>query len=555
MKKHVFLLGILFVLVCFSSLIEVMAYSPHYLPGGKNYLSSENFAINEEGDEYNTIDTFVVKPYTEYTLTTPRIYSDGRWEYIQIEFYNNETPIDSYTNYNSDLTYYEDGSYQGYYFSFTTTSETNYLSIAFHNESNYFQINGLTDIQLEEGNQFTGYEPYTEGALIDTSAPYFQNANKVISYYDSPITLNEIQSALVAYDAIDGDVTSNISVITENYTENMGVLGSYSIIFEVTDSSNNSSQINVVVDVVDVLKPVFSNLDTIPAVYPNSYTVQDILGMLSASDNYDGDISSSIIMIGDDYSENTNIVGVYQMIFSVTDSSGNSETYYQDIEVVDDQAPIISGTTSIIIGYDSIITEDDVKANLSFTDNYDDIGNMELILESDSYSENHNTLGDYSMVFSVTDSSGNKTNKIININVVDELGPVVYFDSSIIQTYDDTVMALPDFTELLVNSNEIDKYTDYYVTVKYDSYTKNANIPGVYHISLNLKTELGKELNKDLEIRVLKRPSDYVQIADPKLDNQESFLERYSNYIIKGALSLLLVVSNVVWVVILKKKS
>ncbi len=555
MKKQVCLLSVLCIIVCFFSFIDVMAYSPHYLPGGKNYISSDNFELSTDGEEFNTINTFVVKPYTEYTLTTPRLYNDDQWSYIEIEFYENESLVDSYTNSNYELTYCTEGGYEGFYFSFTTTSETNYISISFDNEYNYFETNGMTGIQLEEGNQFTSYEVYIEGALIDTSAPYFQNAGTVISYYDSPITVSGIQSALVAYDAIDGDVTNNISVISDNYTVNMEVLGSYSVVFEVIDSSSNSSQISVTVEVVDVLKPVFSDIDTILAVYPNSYTTQNILDVLSASDNYDGDITSNIVMVGDNYTASTNIIGDYQMIFSVTDSSGNTETYIQDIEVVDNEGPIISGTTSIVIGYDSIITEDEIKLNLSFNDNYDDVEELALLLESDSYSTNHEDLGNYSMVFSVTDSSGNKTNQTININVVDELGPVVYFDSSIIQTYNDTVMALPDFTKLLVSANEIDRYTDYYVTVRYDSYTKNANIPGVYHLSLTLKTELGEEIEKDLEIRVINRPVDYVQAGDTESNKEESFLDKYSNYIVKGVLSLFLVVSNVVWIVILKKKS
>jgi len=278
------------------------------------------------------------------------------------------------------------------------------------------------------------------------------------------------------------------------------------------------------------------------------------LTMLSASDNYDGDVSSEIILQSDEYTANASTVGNYQMEFSVTDTSGNTQYYIQDISVVDNQGPIISGITSIVIGYDSLITEADVASNLSYTDNYDSSG-MALILESDDYTDHHSTLGSYTMEFSVTDSSGNTTEQIVEIEVVDEMGPVVYFNSSIIQTYTDSIMALPEFTLLLQNAHEIDRFSDYYVTIKYDSYTRNASTPGTYHIKLNFENNIGEEIEKDLEIRVIERPYDYIRIADISVDESGAFLSKFSDIIIGASLTIFLVVSNVVWVVVLKKRS
>ena len=275
--------------------------------------------------------------------------------------------------------------------------------------------------------------------------------------------------------------------------------------------------------------------------------------MLNASDNYDGDISSEIVIVSDTYTMNSSLVGDYQMTFSVTVSSGNIQTYIQEISVIDSEAPIISGIISIVIGYDSVITEADILENLSCTDNYD-LSGLNLILESNSYSDNHNVIGNYEMEFSVTDSSGNKTSQIVSIEVVDEIGPVVYFNSSIIQTYTDTVMALPDFLLLLRNAHEIDQFTDYYVTASYDSYTNNARVPGVYHLNLTLTNDLGDRIDKNLEINVIDRPIDYIQVGEVVVDQNESFFSKFSDIIIGGSLAIFLIVSNVVWVVVLKKR-
>ncbi len=553
MKRKYILLLFLMGLFAVNSFVRINAYSPHYLPGGKNYLSVDNYSV--DGDYYSNIESFLVKPYTEYTLSIPGSYGDEPYVDIDISFLDNETTINTVNIYAYDMFFYGNSEGDWYSYTFVTTSDTNYLDISFRNSNNYFMIMGFDDFQLEEGLVATSYEPYIEGSLIDTSAPYFQNAGTVISYFDSPITVSEIQSALVAYDAIDGNVTENILLISDNYTANINVIGSYDVVFEVEDNSGNASQITIDIELVDVLNPVFSNIGTIQAVYPNVYTSEDILSMLSASDNYDGDISNQINLISDGYSSNASFVGTYQMTFSVFDSSGNEAEYIQNIAVVDNDSPIISGITSVIIGYDEIISSESVSGNLTYNDNYDDQSTLELILVSDNYTQNHSNLGDYEMVYSVTDSSGNTTYQTVDISVVDELGPMVYFDASIVQTYNDTVMALPDFTQLLVNANEIDRFQDYYITINYDSYTRNARTPGIYHLSLNFNTESGETFNKDLEIRVLERPIDYVHIGDNESVDKTSFIAKNIEYFIGGTITLMLLVSNVVWIVILKKRS
>ncbi|MCK4552398.1 MAG: hypothetical protein KAU02_05710 [Tenericutes bacterium] len=550
MKKQLLLTCLLMASIIFIGFIDINAYSPHYLPDGKNYLSEENFS--HEGPDYITTSPFVVKPYTDYVITITEGYMNEMWDPIEVFFYDNSDILEVAYIDEGTMTYYNDGVDGWFYYSFKTTSSTNYLGLLLDDTAGYYVLNDDKRIQLEEGTIFTGYEDYIEGALIDTSAPYFQTSGTVISYFDSPITALEIQSALQAYDAIDGDLSNSIELVTDNYTSNIGTLGTYQITFSVSDSSGNSSEITIEVEIVDVLEPIFTDLGTIQAVYPNSYLVNDILALLSASDNYDGDISALIVLETDGYTINSNIVGMYQMVFSVSDSSGNSQTYYQNIEVVDNEGPIISGVTSIAIGYDSVITEEELIGNLSLADNYDDSSILNLVLESDTYSNNTNALGTYEMKFSVTDSSNNTTYQTVTIEVVDQMGPVVYFNSSIIQTYNDTVMALPDFIQLLKTTNEIEGVKDYYVTIRYDSYTRNANTPGTYHLSLNLKDEFGEEFNKDFEIRVVQHPYDYVQMGE--IVQEDTFINEYKEYFIGGISALVLMISNVSWFVILKKK-
>ena len=378
-----------------------------------------------------------------------------------------------------------------------------------------------------------------EGTIIDTTSPYFVGSDTIVSYFDQPITLAEIQSSLTAYDDIDGNLTSNITVKSDNYTGNSDTLGTYQIVFSVSDNSSNTTELTVNVEVVDILPPVFSDIGKIFAVFPNTYSVTDVKAMLSASDHYDGDISDSITYMSDNYIENSEVVGEYQMTFVVTDSSGNSTEYVQIIEVIDDQSPVISGSESINIGYNQLLTTDIVKNGLSVVDNYDDSQDLEIVLENDTYSSNSNLLGQYEMEFSVTDSSGNKSYKTVVINVVDEIGPIVYFDTSIIQIYSDTIMSLPDFAKLMFHTNELDPTKYYFITTRLDTYSKHYNIPGTYHMHIDFEDENGEITKREFRIEVIDRNYDYIYVPQPVLEKPITGIHSRLLYVL-GSSSLLM---------------
>lgn len=518
MKKTIFAI-ILVLSLLFVSTISVSAYSPHYLPGGKNYISSDN--VRKVGSNISTINPLLVKPYTEYTFSVSRDYTDGADFEVVIYLYNNLNLVDELVYNISSMRHDEVPNHA--HFTFLTPANVNYIAFTFNdNGSNYISGEELYDVQLEEGVVGTPFESYIRGAIIDTSAPYFIGGGTVISYFDQPITSEEIKDALTAYDDIDGDLTDNIMILEDNYTDFIGVLGSYTIIFSVSDNSGNTTHTTVNVEVVDILPPVFTEIPEIIAVYPNVFSVEDIIFMLSASDNYDGDISSNITLVRDDYTDNAHKIGTYEFEVSVIDSSGNETYYIQQIKVIDNEGPVIIGTENIQIGYDKVLNPEAIKSSLSVIDNYDDEDDLVLVLESDSYSPNHNRLGTYIMRFSVTDSSGNKSYKTISIEVMDEIGPTVYFNSSVIQVYSDTVLGLPDFAKLLIRSKELEKNQNYFITIRYDSYTRHANKPGTYHMYLDFEDGYGRVISKDFQVKVLDKKYDYIFFYEEQIEDRSN---------------------------------
>jgi hypothetical protein len=549
MKKSIFYL-FLTSIILFGFIKMTYASSNHYLPGGKNYIDKENLTyLIAEGSMIN-VNPILVKPETDYVFS---IYRDNQAEDIEvyIQCYNNDQAESMLMAPKAEMLVEDE---LVYYYHFRSPENCNYMSfelIGFAYQGSDPGTDPNLKVQLEEGLEPTAYEPYIEGSIIDTTSPYFQSSGTIISYVDQPISLLEIQNSLSAYDTIDGDVTSNITLVSENYSTSMDTIGTYELLFSVSDASGNTSQVTVNVEVVDVLAPVFSEISDITTVYPNVHTVQEIIDMLSASDNYDGDISNSITMVEDNYSANASQVGTYSMTFSVVDSSNNEATHVLDIHVIDEEAPLITGQESITIGYNQYYEENQILSNLSVTDNYDD--NVAIIVESNAYKDYSDVIGQYEVLFSATDSSGNRTEKIVTMHVVDEIGPMIYLDSSVIQVYSDTVLQLPDFAHLLTKTNELDPQVDYRIIVRYDSYTKHASKPGTYHMKLTFKDNKDQAIDKDFEVKVIdKQVNDIVfgqKITYP------SFYEKYKDFIIYGGLGTAFLSSQIVWFFVYRKKN
>ena len=547
MKKIMLCIGVLLGLLVGISQ-GVSAGQIHSLPGGKNYLSIDNFVMNGQAN-FSTRDEVLVKLGTDYTLSYGQKFDSPVIE-VTIGLFNNDEQVDEINVDVSKMGHVYLGVETGdvSYFTFNTGSEVNYISIEVYN-SDLSASDDLSGIQLEEGIEPTTYELYVPGTMIDTTAPYFQSAGKIISYVDDPITTNEIRASLAAYDVVEGDVSSNIIVKSDGYTEHIDTLGTYAIVFEVSDSSGNSSETEIIVELVDILKPVFAGPTSIEVAYPRVESLADIQALLSASDNYEGAINEKIVLVSDGYSSNASLIGDHPIQFSVEDESGNKSFHDLMVSVVDKESPTIEGDSSIHIGYDQSITIESILLGLSVKDNYD--LDLALVVDSNTYSNNQSLIGTYSIVVSATDSSNNKTTKTITVTVTDQIGPAIYFDMSVIQVYSDRVMELPDFAHLLTKTKELESGKNYLITVKLDTYRKHARKPGMYQLNLQFQDESGEVFDKNFQIRVIEKKADSLFIGQAEIEL--SFFEKYKSYFLYGSIGLTLVGTNMTWFFLYKK--
>jgi hypothetical protein len=123
---------------------------------------------------------------------------------------------------------------------------------------------------------------------------------------------------------------------------NVGVLGTYTLTYTAVDALSNSISITRDVIVRDTTPPVFSGNSQLTFVAGSSPLYEDLLLTFTASDTYDGGLTSNIIVTAENYSGNENIKGYYNINLQVTDSNGNSSYMLVEIVIEDNTPPVFT---------------------------------------------------------------------------------------------------------------------------------------------------------------------------------------------------------------------
>lgn len=143
---------------------------------------------------------------------------------------------------------------------------------------------------------------------------------------------------------------------------------------------------------------------------------------ITASDNYDGDITDKVILeLGDN-----------KITYSVSDSSGNTNKIERNIEYKDEESPLISlnGNNTVYLYVNNNYNE----AGYTASDNCD--GDITARVE---VFDNVNTAsaGTYYITYSVTDSSGNSSSVVRTVIVRNRVVYNTYGDGIVYLTFDD----------------------------------------------------------------------------------------------------------------------
>jgi hypothetical protein len=245
--------------------------------------------------------------------------------------------------------------------------------------------------------------------VVDTTLPV------ITLLGDNPATLEVgdtyTDAGATATDSYDGDVTSSIVTVS---SVNTAIVGVYTVAYNVSDASGNEAiTVTRTVNVVDTTLPVITLLGDDPVTLEVGDTYTD--AGATATDTYDGDITSSIVTQSN---VDTAVVGVYEVAYNVSDASGNAAVEVtRTVNVVDTTVPVIT-----LLGEDPVTIEVGdtyTDAGATATDTYDGDVTSSIVTQSNVDTA---VVGVYTVTYNVSDASGNAAVELTRtVNVEDAL--------------------------------------------------------------------------------------------------------------------------------------
>jgi large repetitive protein len=218
-----------------------------------------------------------------------------------------------------------------------------------------------------------------------------------------------------ATDQCATDITGSIVAVNP---VNTGVLGTYTVTYNVSDAAANAAvEVTRTVNVVDTEAPAITLLGSNPLTVECGTAYAD--AGATADDTCEGNLTSEIVTVNN---VDTSSTGVYTVTYNVSDSSNNAAVEaVRNVTVTDTVKPVITLSGNSIVTVECGNTYTDAGATAADTCD----GNLTGEIATVS-SVNTNVTGVYTVTYNVSDATGNNADQVVRtVNVTDTKPPVI----------------------------------------------------------------------------------------------------------------------------------
>ena len=256
----------------------------------------------------------------------------------------------------------------------------------------------------------------------DSTAPTITATERSIGNNEE-LTQADLLALFTATDNYYSSSEITLELTTNSYSSKSTVPGKYQVTAKATDPSGNYSSKSTYVTVFDATAPTITATNKTTG---NNAKLSDaeLKALFSYSDDVTGTSALTFAYTSDNYTANYNKVGSYQVTAKVTDEAGNFSSATATITVVDKTAPTITATNKTTV-YNTLLSEAELKALFTYSDDVSATVNMTLTITSNTYSDNYNKLGTYKVTAKAIDENGNEASATATISVVDNVKPVI----------------------------------------------------------------------------------------------------------------------------------
>lgn len=251
---------------------------------------------------------------------------------------------------------------------------------------------------------------------------------------------------------------------------------------------------------VDKISPDF-NVSSyyIPVNVDNPLTHAQIISQIGATDETDGDVTSSVKLVSTTYSPTNLVLGNHTFEVSAQDAAGNVAYATFTVNVYDLTKPTITGTSSYSISYSDTLTLDTIKSALTLSDNFDSTLTLNTI--SDGYSGNEGKVGTYTIKFNTADDSGNTSDTFtVTVTITDSKAPVIT-GSSTIEVATSKQLTLAELKAKITVNDEYDGVLTDYTVSNFENYQNNYKVVGSYPVTITATDSSGNSSTFTITIK------------------------------------------------------
>lgn len=263
-------------------------------------------------------------------------------------------------------------------------------------------------VQDNAGNEAT-LQVYIH--VVDITSPVITgNASVVEISYTQTYNYQNFRTTLSVNDNYDDLDNDDIYILENEYAGNETTLGTYNITYAASDASENVGTFVKTVVVIDDVAPTISGPTVLTKPTTSVLTISQILSQLSAYDEKEGNVTSSLTVISDAYTGNANRVGSYNIMFEASDSSGNTTTHLLTVTVTDNIPPVwyIRDGVSIVLQQPQSIDLAQIRQILITTHQLTITSTTQTTWLVDNYTDNEETPGVYTMALGWSNLQGDE---------------------------------------------------------------------------------------------------------------------------------------------------
>lgn len=171
--------------------------------------------------------------------------------------------------------------------------------------------------------------------VVDDIAPVFNGPESIYKPQSSTMTVADIKARYTAFDEISGTVTSRITIYSDGYTGKGHLVGTYIVVFRVTDLAGNITDISVPITVSDDIPPVIYVADGYFIQVSSAYllTIEGIRDILVATGRLEIVSATTYQVLVNEYAGNETTPGIYTISIRFSQTSGVTEVHSVAVNV------------------------------------------------------------------------------------------------------------------------------------------------------------------------------------------------------------------------------